>query len=101
MTYKRAKKRGSRTYYYLVEGKRINGKVQQKVLKYLGTSPNLHELQLDPKTAGDVAQRLMTGKSTDEVKKGLNMLGLSVTGRIKKVSLVYNPPLKMLTLHVE
>jgi len=25
-----------RTYYYLVRGERVNGKVRQKVIKYLG-----------------------------------------------------------------
>lgn len=35
----RAKRRGDKTYYYLVETKREGNKVKQKVLKYLGTSP--------------------------------------------------------------
>ena len=39
MAFIRAKKRGDKTYYYLVENKREGKKVNQKVLKYLGTSP--------------------------------------------------------------
>jgi len=39
MAFIRAKKRGDKTYYYLVENKREGKKVRQKVLKYLGTSP--------------------------------------------------------------
>ena len=30
-----------RTYYYIVESKRIGGKVKHKILKYLGTAENL------------------------------------------------------------
>lgn len=41
MAYIRAKKRGDKTYYYLVEGRREGKKVKQKVLQYLGTSKNL------------------------------------------------------------
>ena len=41
MAYIRAKKRGDKTYYYLVEGKREGRKVKQKVLQYLGTSKDI------------------------------------------------------------
>lgn len=30
-----------RTYYYIVESKRIDGKVKHKILRYLGTVENL------------------------------------------------------------
>ena len=39
MAFVRAKKHGNRVYYYLVENKWVDGKVRQKVLKYLGTIP--------------------------------------------------------------
>ena len=39
MAFVRAKKRGDKVYYYLVENKREGKKIRQKVLKYLGTSP--------------------------------------------------------------
>ena len=43
MVYIRSKKVDGRTYYYIVEGK-INkkGKVQQKVLLYLGTAEKVY-----------------------------------------------------------
>ena len=41
MAYIRAKKRGDKTYYYLVEGRREGKKVKQKVLRYLGTTKDL------------------------------------------------------------
>ena len=39
MAFIRARIRGKRTYYYLVENHREGKKVRQKVLKYLGTTP--------------------------------------------------------------
>lgn len=36
MAFVRAKRKGNRTYYYLVESKREGSKVRQKVIKYLG-----------------------------------------------------------------
>ena len=44
MVYIRAKKNKGKNYYYVVEGKRDeNGKVKQKVLKYLGNVDNILE----------------------------------------------------------
>lgn len=44
MVYLRPKKLRGKTYYYIVEGKRDGeGKVKQKVLKYLGTAENILE----------------------------------------------------------
>jgi hypothetical protein len=37
MAFVRAKQKGNRTYYYLVESKREGKKVSQKVIRYLGT----------------------------------------------------------------
>jgi len=39
MAFIRSKRIGNRVYYYLVENRREGKKVRQKVLKYLGTSP--------------------------------------------------------------
>ncbi len=43
MAFVRAKRKGNRVYYYLVESKREGKKVMQKVLKYLGTEPPTKE----------------------------------------------------------
>jgi hypothetical protein len=40
-TFKRKKDEKTKTYFYLVEAKRENGKVKQKVLKYLGTAKTI------------------------------------------------------------
>jgi len=37
----RTKKKGKKNYYYIVEGIRVDGKVQQKVVKYIGTAEDL------------------------------------------------------------
>lgn len=37
----RKKTIGGKTYHYLVKSVRVNGKVQQKVLAYLGTHDNV------------------------------------------------------------
>ena len=41
MTYLRSKKIKGNTYYYVVEGKIIKGKVKQKVKLYLGNINNI------------------------------------------------------------
>jgi len=54
MAYIRAKKRGNKTYYYLVEGHREGKKVRQKVIQYLGTSKNLKKRK-ESIPPGDIA----------------------------------------------
>ena len=44
MAFIRSKKIKGISYYYLVESKRINGKVRQKVLKYIGNSERLAKM---------------------------------------------------------
>jgi len=41
MAYIRNKKIKGKTYYYIVEGKLIKGKVKQKVVLYLGNIDNI------------------------------------------------------------
>ena len=44
MAYVRSKKIKGNTYYYVVEGKLVGGKVQQKVIKYLGNIDHILEV---------------------------------------------------------
>lgn len=44
MVYVRAKKIKGKTYYYLVEGKIVKGKVKQKVIMYLGNAMRIREV---------------------------------------------------------
>ena len=41
MVFIRVKKINNNHYYYLVKSVRINGKIRQKVVKYIGKSKNL------------------------------------------------------------
>lgn len=44
MAYIRSKKVKGNTYYYIVEGKLIGGKVKQKVIRYLGNINHVLEV---------------------------------------------------------
>jgi hypothetical protein len=102
MAFKREIRTRSGIYYALVESHRVNGKPRQKHLKYLGKSPNTAEIPIDPALAATIAQALMSGAaSSKELKKALALLGLPVEGRLRRISLVFNPPRKRLTLRVE
>lgn len=104
MSYVRKKRFGERVYYYEVEGYRNkDGKVRQRVLRYLGVSPNKIEIPVESELAGQLAQALMSGKQTpSELKETLKKLGVPVgPGKIKMVSLIYKPPLGKLTLRIE
>ncbi len=43
MAYVREKKIAGQSYYYLVEGKRVDGKVKQKVVRYLGKHDSIED----------------------------------------------------------
>lgn len=104
MSYIRAIKKPYGTYYARVEGHRDkDGKVHQRVLQYLGTSPNHLEIPVEPTAAGTVAEAIMSGTKTPaEVKEVLKKLGIELgPGKLKKVSLVYNPPQGTLTLCID
>lgn len=49
MAFVRSKIIYGKRYYYLVENRRVNGKVRQKVLKYLGSQKELVDLIGDKK----------------------------------------------------
>lgn len=101
--YKRTLRDGSpRTYYARVENVWENGKVHQRVIEHLGTSPSTRTIPLDPALAARVALALLEGKpSPTEVWRRLNGLGLDLSGRPRQVSLTYNPPLRKYALHTE
>ena len=78
MTYVRGKKRGDKTYYYLVEGKRENGKVKQKVVKYLGPNPKVVKVNLDKAKTKVLAETVFLAdiKTSDELKTRLDQVGI-------------------------
>jgi len=42
--YLRAKKVKGKTYYYLVEYSKVNGKIKQKIVAYLGNAEKIFEM---------------------------------------------------------
>jgi len=102
MSFVRKIKKPSGTYYARVESHREGKKVRQKHIEYLGTSPNKREIPVDPSVAGLLAQAILSGTTPpDEMKELLKKLGIEFTGKLKRLALIYNPPLKKLTLRIE
>ena len=79
MAFVRAKKRGDKTYYYLVEGKRVDGKVKQKVLEYLGPNPKVVKATLDKAKTKVLAETVFLEdiRTSDELKSCLDRIGIS------------------------
>ena len=68
MVFLRAKKINNHVYYYLVKSVRINGKVRQKVVKYIGKSKNLISMLKYQKS------KSRKSKISDDHRKLLNNL---------------------------
>ncbi|OYT29083.1 hypothetical protein B6U98_03475 [Thermoplasmatales archaeon ex4572_165] len=79
MAFVRAKKRGDKIYYYLVEGKRVDGKVKQKVLEYLGPNPKVVKATLDKAKTKVLAETVFLEdiRTSDELKSCLDRIGIS------------------------
>jgi len=99
---KRNGKSGILTYYYLVEGYRKDGKVKQRILKYLGKSPFQTEFDLDPKLGVQVAQVLSKkNQSSDKLKQQLEKLGIPFPqGELKEARLIFKPPLRKFVVRI-
>jgi hypothetical protein len=89
---KRKTKSGIRTYYYLVENKREDGKVKQKVLKYLGTSP--HKISVDltmEQSKAILGSSILSAATSEELKGKLQEIGIHVPeGTIEKLTLSFD-----------
>jgi len=82
-------------YYYEVENKWKDGKVKQKVIRYLGATPYQNHLDIDREKAQQVSQILFEKDSTpSRVKERLEGIGIPVPfDDLKEVHLVFKPPL--------
>ena len=95
MAYVREKKRmgksGTLTYYYLVEGERINGKVKQKFIEYLGTKPHVQTIKLDQAQIKAVVNEVFLANLTpDDLKNKLKQLKIPITeGVIKEMNITH------------
>lgn len=95
MAYIREKKRmgksGILTYYYLVEGERIDGKVKQKVIGYLGTKPHVQTIKLDQaQIKGVVNEVFLVDLTPDDLKDKLKQLKIPIPeGIIKEMNITH------------
>ncbi|NQE53818.1 hypothetical protein C5S29_09515 [ANME-1 cluster archaeon GoMg3.2] len=89
---KRKTKSGIRTYYYLVENKWENGKVKQKVLKYIGTNPNKISADLTVEQCTAIlGSSILSTATAAELKKKFQEIGICVPkGEIEKLILSFN-----------
>ncbi|MBL7118266.1 MAG: hypothetical protein ISS94_05745 [Candidatus Syntrophoarchaeum sp.] len=97
---KRKTKKGVRTYYYLVENKRENGKVKQKVLKYLGTKPGRISVDLTVEQCRAIlGNSILSTATSEELKRKLQETGICVPeGAIEKIIFSFDVPPKTCSL---
>lgn len=99
---KRQGKSGILTYYYLVEGYREDGKVKQRLLKYLGTSPFQTKFDLEPKVAIELA-KILSDRNTpiESLTEKLEYFGIHpLSGELKDVELIFSPRQRKPVVHI-
>lgn len=91
-----------RKYYSLVENYWENGKVKQRVLKYMGTSPIQKKFDLEPTIAVELAKVLSDSNTSIEyLKEKLEDFGIHPPpGEIKDVDLIFSPGQRKPVLHI-
>ncbi|WP_298409737.1 hypothetical protein [Ferroplasma sp.] len=73
---KKIRSSGEKSYYKLVDAKRVNGKVVQKYVGYLGTNPN-SKVEVSYGALMPYVERLMNLELSDsEIKDILKKLGI-------------------------
>ncbi|OEU54291.1 MAG: hypothetical protein BA871_09730 [Desulfuromonadales bacterium C00003096] len=97
---KRKTKSGIRTYYYLVENKWENGKVKQKVLKYIGTNPNKISVDLTVEQCTAIlGSSILSTATAVELKRKFQEIGICVPkGEIEKLILRFDVQKKTCSL---
>lgn len=92
-----------RNYYYEVENYWQNGKVRQRVIRYLGTKPYLTKFEIDHEIAKQISQVLLEKDLTPaQVKDKLENIGISMPeGELGEVHLMFKPPLRSYSLRID
>ena len=93
MSFIRAKKVGDKIYYSEVENRKVNGKVVQKHIRYIGKDKvKPSSIPLERVQFGYIATRLMQGDlSTDELLNMIEKMGNHVDGKdLERIGLYYN-----------
>ena len=90
MVYTRIKTINGKSYKYLVAGKRINGNVQQKVVKYLGPVNPIYKIgSKRDKNNASVYVRDLTEQEKIELNKAAKSSNSFTKDRAKIISLSY------------
>ncbi len=88
MTYTRIKTINGKSYKYLVAGKRIDGNVQQKVVKYLGPLNPIYKIgKRREKTNASVYVKDLTEKERNELNKSAKSSNSFIRDRAKIILL--------------
>ena len=91
-----------RKYYSLVENYWKDGKVKQRVLKYMGTSPFQTKFDLEPNIAIELAKILADRNTSIEyLKEKLEDFGIHpLPCEIKDVELTFSPGQRKPVVHI-
>ena len=89
------------TYYGRVESYRDGKRVRQRMVEYIGVNPNVRTFPLDEALAQNIAPIVASVATPTEIMNLLKDQGFDVPFRPRKVDLVNNPPLRLLTLRIE
>lgn len=91
-----------RKYYSLVENYWENGKVKQRVLKYMGTFPFQTKFDVEPNVAIELAKILSnTNTSIEYLKEKLEDFGIHLPPcEIKDVDLIFSPGQRKPVVHI-
>ena len=87
MTYTRIKTVSGKKYKYLVSGKRVDGKVMQKVVSYLGPVEPIYKVKKRKKTNASVFAREISKEEKKELEKGKKSSKAFVRDRAKIILL--------------
>ena len=93
----------TRNYYYEVENYWQNGKVKQKVIRYLGTKPYPMKFEIGHDIAEQISQIILGENLTQtQIKDKLENIGITIPEReIEEIHLMFKPPLRSYSLLID
>jgi len=104
MSFIRKIKRDNRTYYVEVENERIDGKVVQHHIRYIGTDPNAPRKRFELKQLDliKILELLSSNSLTpDDIFTILKKSGYIVTrGKLKKIGIEYDLSKKTISIYL-
>jgi hypothetical protein len=102
MSFIRKIKKNDHIYYAEVENERVNGKVVQRHIRYIGKDPNApkNRFGLTQMNLRNILERLSSGSLTpDDIFDILEKSGEIITrGKLKKMGIEYDFPKKTISI---